>query len=137
MLVAAVSLGVEFSQKLDHQKSRPEAQLAAATLLIESHGLESRLRHFAADVHTPLFINGYNNLIRVEAEGSRLRRIYTDNRDNLTLSTDFRSAIQKHICKNPRFLVLLLAGASISEVYVKLDGAEIGSETVSRQTCGI
>jgi hypothetical protein len=32
---------------------------------------------------------------------------------------------------------VLLAGASMMEVYVKLDGAQIGSEIVTRKTCGI
>ena len=137
MLVGAVIQGVALFQQMEHQKSRPELQLAEATILIESNRLESSLRHFAAGVRIPLFVNGYNNLVRVEAEGAQLRRTYTDNRNTFTLTADVRSAIKKEICKDPRFFVLLLAGASISEAYVKLDGTAIGSETVSRQTCGI
>ena len=111
--------------------------MAAATILIESKRLEASLRHFAAEVRTPLFINGYNNLVRIEAEGPQLLRTYTDNRDAFRLTGEVRSAIQKDVCKDPRFFVPLLAGASISEVYVKLDGTRIGAETVSRQTCSI
>ena len=49
---------------------------------------------------------------------------------------EFRTGLMQGICASEGFIALMREGATIEEVYVHVDGSEIGSQVVTQQVCG-
>ena len=104
--------------------------------LLRSRGLEATLQAMAAEVQLPFAIDDVTTLALVEADGARLSRTYVVDVEGWFLSAEFRTGLMQGICAHEGLIALMREGATIEEVYVHVDGSEIGSQVVTRQVCG-
>jgi len=128
---------IEVEQMSERAQNDPPAQLAGVTMLLGMNGLEETLQLMAAEALTPLVIDEVTTLESVEAEGRQLHRTYIITSKITSLAQDFPSRIVDSICSFAPFQPLLLAGASIHENYVRLDGLVLEVVAVDRTSCGL
>ena len=116
--------------------SAPLQQQTVIEAMIQSQGLESTLSTMATEVRTPIEIDDVTTLVRVEADGTQLRRIYIVDSGVMTMTEEFQTLSRNSICAYAAFEPIFRARGSIREVYVENSGREIGSVLVTRASCG-
>ena len=112
-------------------------QESTISQLVETHGLEMTLRIMSSEIETPITINATIDLVRVEAVGTQLRRIYTVSSPNAGSIADSASFIVGRICDARPLAPILRAGGSVREVYYSPAGSELGAATVMHGDCGV
>ena len=133
------SAGIWLSASIQMQTNRvieninPEASMAR---MIRYQGIEKALKFIASQVQLPIVIDEVTTLTTFVADGNHMRRTYVT-LDDVTFSDQFRAAIEQGICTYEPFILLLRNGAAIEEIYVKVDGSEIGRHIVTRDNCGL
>jgi hypothetical protein len=115
----------------------PDLQAAGADILIRSEGLEGALQIMADGVQLPLVIDESTTLSRIEADGTILRRTFVVDLEGAEMTNEFRTGILQMVCAYERFKPLMVGGGTIEEVYVGTDGSEIGTQAMTRETCGL
>ena len=141
ILFAAGALTMLIEQAINNQVERaqtePASQQAAIDFMVRSQGLEATLRAMAADSQTPIKVDQVTTIARIEADGAQLRRTYIVDLASWSTTDELRGNIEMGICAHGPFIPLLRVGATIREVYVKVDGTPIGAHMVTRDTCGL
>ena len=136
---AGVTVYIEEQSRRIEQKAQgdPASQQASIELMIRSNGLDETLRLMAAEAQTPIMVDEVTTLVRIEGDGTQLRRTYVVDLEGMRMTDGFRAESRNGICAWPAFEPILRAGGSIREVYVERSGREIGAVMVTRQNCGI
>jgi hypothetical protein len=142
MLIAGVAFTVWFETNSDAMfeaagSSDPDLQSAGADILIRSEGLEGALQIMASGVQLPIVVDESTTLSRIEAVGTVLRRTFVVDLEGAEMTNEFRTGILQMVCAYEPFKPLLVGGATTEEVYVRTDGAEIGKQAMTRETCGL
>ncbi len=131
MVAAIVASGT----LLDRAIERNPDPGSGVLFMLQSRGLDATLKTIAGQEGLPVLIDAVTTLVRIEAEGSRLRRTYVVEIVGFDLTADFRKEIPLSVCAFRPFNVLMRAGATFEEVYTREDGSAIGTEIVDRRSC--
>ena len=139
VLVAGGAMYMFLSSQITEMEERAQTESASPQAVINSmlraQGLEATLQVLASDSQTPITVDDVTTLTRIQAVDSHLNRTYVVDLETLLMTDNFRSRIESGICAHPPFVPLLQAGASIQELYVKVDGTLIGRHVVTRTRC--
>lgn len=107
-------------------------------LVLTQEGLVATLADLASQgqVQLPVDVDEVTTLAKIEADGTRLQKTYVVSREGMVMSEQFRTAIVQQFCGHEPFIPLLREGATFEETYVNSDGSLIGSQVITRDTCG-
>lgn len=140
VLIASVAFSVllerEINRSIEQAQTEPASQAAGVDFLVRAKGLDATLHAMATDTQTPIIIDEVTTLTRVEAQGTQLSRTYLVDLETVSVTEKFRASVESSICAHQPFEVLLKAGASIREIYAKVDGIAIAEHVVTREDCG-
>ncbi|MBD3678457.1 MAG: hypothetical protein HUJ27_08650 [Rhodobacteraceae bacterium] len=101
---------------------------------IRDHGLEVALNRIAIRTK-PAQVDQATTLDGAEVADRNLRFLYTVGFDAPELPDTLRTALSNQICRNAGLRPLLVTGATISHVYRREDGSEIGSVDITWAGC--
>lgn len=142
LVIAFVSIallgffGRQSENILANMQNNPKAQSATIEYMVRTQGLEETIKAIVRASQTPVVVDEVTTLKKVESEGSRMRRTYAVDLEDVSLSRSFWYGIEKQICSYVPFSLLLREGAAIEDVYVELDGSLIGAHLVTQESCG-
>ncbi len=131
MVVAMVASGTLLGKAVERNPDPGSGVL----FMLQSRGLDATLKTIAGQDGLPVLIDAVTTLVRIEAEGSRLRRTYVVEIVGFDLTADFRKEIPLSVCAFRPFNLLMRAGATFEEVYTREDGSAIGTQIVDRRSC--
>lgn len=98
-------------------------------------GLPDALKLIVADTKTPMAIDDYFSLYRMEAEGNELRRIYLMQWIRLELTGETRKKYISDVCADPFTGEMLKQGATIRDSITTGDGAVVEDIKITAGDC--
>ena len=98
--------------------------------------IDQALEQMAAELTAPLTVDEVTILVRMEADKKTLRYVYEISSNLETLSSSMRTGLVQHNCTYEALKPVIEAGATIEHLYLRSDGAEVGTVTVKREVCG-
>ena len=139
LLFAGVALSafiqVETARMANEAENDPDMQRAGIDMLLRGQGLEATLRQLAAEVPSQR-VDETTTLQRVEGDGTTLRYFYEVSVAPDALPLSMRTGLVEQNCTYQALRPVIEAGATIEHVYLRRDGSEIGTVSVTRQICG-
>ncbi|MEK9647465.1 MAG: hypothetical protein VW547_18155 [Alphaproteobacteria bacterium] len=141
LLVAGAALSAQ--AQTQSKETTTESALTSAThkagiiFMMRSLGLVETLKMMAMEAGAPFKVDDTTTVLQVEAERKELRRTYIRNTQIARFSSDSEKEIFSELCATEIWLPLLRAGATIREIYLNSGNAQIGTVSVSRETCGM
>lgn len=120
---------------MNESQNDPEMQLAWLDAMLRGQGLDKTLKQTAAEV-PPGRIDEVTTLDQVEANGHTLRYQYEVDNSWEFLPISMRTNLMQKNCSIDALRRLIDAGAVIEHFYVRADGKELGTVTVTQEVCG-
>ncbi len=111
-----------------------ELQEAGIDFLIRANGLEAALHDMAATVPARK-IDESTNLLRVEVDRTTFRYVYQIDTSAWTLTNAIRRGLIEHNCGLEVLAKVLEAGATIEHHYIRPDGTQLGTVSVTQSIC--
>ena len=109
---------------------------AVAEGVFNERFLGQTLAQMAAEVSTPVTVDEITKLLRIETSGQTLRYVYEISSDPEALSISMRTRLTQQNCTYDGLRPVIEAGATLEHLYLRTNGSEVGTVTVTRQICG-
>ncbi len=129
-----LAAGVSVSAYAQVEGTRRVEEAAAAGVFNVAM-LDRILITMAAEVQTPNVVDETTTLVRIEAQGSELRFVYTVDPPPDFLPVSMRMGLLQQNCSFEGLTGVIEAGAMIRHVFTRKDGSEIGIVEVTKAAC--
>jgi len=90
----------------------------------------------AAGIETPMVVDETTTLIRMEPDGTVLRYVYEVSRDMEFVPPSMRTGLIQQNCNFELMTPFIQNGVTLEHLYLRRDGSEIGTVTVTKEICG-
>ena len=118
-------------------KSEMEAEemIASGELVPYDQDPAAAVVALAAGIETPMVVDETTTLIRMEYDSTVLRYVYEVSNDPDSLAASMRSGLIRQNCGFKPLTPFIQNGVTLEHVYLRKNGSEIGTVTVSKVIC--